>query len=363
MIFKPIFYYDKESIYSTPYEAWASNNECRLHYYDDVFDKADWKKEPTETLETLYIERARKIRDEYEYVILCYSGGNDSSNILETFYYNNIHIDEIVMVGSFSQDVSDESLNENHNADFYKNAFPLLKTLNLSNTKITTIDYTEIFRDINQFSLIKEYGIDWIKYIGTTKSPHNLFWSDFKKFVGCNNTKNTAWIMGIEKVNLDYQSKKTNDPFESHTYVDLSKPYVNFSDAYINNYGMSTRKNENFTRVNFYCDPDPVAIKIQIKQAHIFNRFISTVPTHSRRKMLRSRHVKNKLFYDLKNPLIFQSEKSSTSVLSLRDKFLLNVKDSDIYKYYISAIETDQKYIKTQITEKWTYHTQPYYIT
>jgi hypothetical protein len=361
MILKPIFYYDKESIYSTPYEAWASNNECYLHYYDDIFDKADWKKEPTETLETLYVERARKIRDEYEYVILCYSGGNDSTKILETFYYNNIHIDEIVMVGSFSQDANSGS-DENHNTDFYQNAFPLLKTLDLPNTKITTIDYTEIFRDINQFSLIKNYGIDWIKYIGTTKSPHNLFWSDFKKFVGPNNTKNTAWIMGIEKVNLEYWYQTAANPSEAHSYINLSKPYVHFSDAYINNYGMSTRKDENFTRVNFYCDPDPVAIKIQIKQAHIFHRVISMSPLHLRRKIIRSRHMKNKLFYDLKNPLTFQSEKSRTSVLSLRDKFLFNAKNSDIYEYYISAIGVDQEYIKTQTTQKWTYNTRPYFI-
>ena len=108
-----LFYYDDQgSIYLTPYDAWQSKRPCGFYYHDAVFDKANWKVEPTKTLDQLYAERARQIRDEYENVIVCYSGGNDSSNILETFYYNNIHIDEIVMVGSFSQDTADESLDE-----------------------------------------------------------------------------------------------------------------------------------------------------------------------------------------------------------------------------------------------------------
>lgn len=355
-----MFYYDKESIYSTPYEAWASNNNCQLHFYDDVFDKANWKIEPAQTLESLYIERAQKIRDEYEYVILCYSGGNDSTNILETFYYNNIHIDEIVMVGSFSQDVSDELLDENHNSDLYLNAFPLLKTFNLPNTKITTIDYTKIFRDINQFSLIKNYGLDWVKHIGTHKSPHNLFWHDFRKFVGKNNRKKTAWIMGIEKVNIEYWFQITNNHSDLYSYIDISNPYVYFNDANINNYGMNA-EDENFTRVNFYCDPDPVAIKIQIKQAHMFHRLISLIPRHQRKANIKSRHTKNKLFYQLKNPLPFQSEKSKTSFLSARDRFLFNAKNSDIYDCYISALgNINREYISEK---KWTYHTKPYFIT
>jgi hypothetical protein len=362
MILKPVFYYDKESIYSTPYEAWASTNNCNLYYYDDIFDKVNWKIEPTQTLESLYIERARKIRDEYEYVILCYSGGNDSTNILETFYYNNIHIDEIVMVGAFSQDSEDELLDKNHNTDLYRNAFPFLKTLNLPNTKVTVIDYTEIFRDINQFTLIKKYGLDWIKYIGTHKSPHNLFWNDFRKFVGSDNKKNTAWIMGIEKVNIDYWYETTNKPSDPYSYINVSRPYVYFSDTNINNYGMS-HKDENFTRVNFYCDPDPVAIKIQIKQAHILHKLVSISSFQLRKKIIGSRHAKNKLFYSLKNPLVFQSEKSKTSFLSARDKFLFDAKNSDIYEYYISALSADQSYVKTQSVQKWDYNTRPYFIT
>jgi hypothetical protein len=350
MISRSVFYYDMVSTYTTPYEAWASNADCKFYYHDDVYEKANWKLEPSQSLSDLYVERAKKIRDEYEYVILCYSGGNDSSNILETFYYNNIHIDEIVMVGSFSQDTADESFDENHNTDLYQNAFPLLKTLNLPNTKITVIDYTTLFRNINQFSLIQKYDLEWIKHIGTHKSPHNLFWNDFRKFVGPNNKKKTAWITGAEKVNVDYEK---------------SKPYVYFNDATINSYGMNY-VDENFTRLCFYCDPDPAAINIQIKQAHIFHRMISLARPAIKNHVLSGQKldftsVKNRLFYQPKNPLSFQSKKSKSSFISARDQFLLSNQNSDIFEYYISSLKTDPDYVKNEGGRG--NYTQPYFIT
>lgn len=349
MLTRSVFYYDqKKSIYLTPYEAWSSKTSCAFYYYDNVFEKVNWKIEPSQTLDELYAERAQKIRDEYEYVIVCYSGGNDSSNILETFYYNNIHIDEIVIVGSFDQDKADVSLDENHNSDLYLNAFPLLKTLNLPNTKITVIDYSKLFRDINQFSLIQKYGKEWIKHIGTHKSPHNLFWNEFRKHVGPNSTKNTAWIMGSEKVNISYK---------------LDIPYVQFNDSTINSYGMNY-DDENFHRVNFYSDPDPIAINIQIKQAHVYHKLWLLGTAEQRNTMgFVSIHtkVKNKLFYQPKNPLPFQSSKSKSTFLSARDKFLVDNTNSDIFKYYISSMNVDTDYVRDEGGRG--NYTQPYFIT
>ena len=70
-----------------------SGKQVFLNYHDALYSSLDWKTEPTESLEQLYKEQAQRIRDTYDKVILCYSGGYDSTNILETFYYNNIGID------------------------------------------------------------------------------------------------------------------------------------------------------------------------------------------------------------------------------------------------------------------------------
>jgi hypothetical protein len=46
-------------------------------------------------LDDLYKQRALQLRDKYDYLILNYSGGADSHNILMTFLNNNIKLDEI----------------------------------------------------------------------------------------------------------------------------------------------------------------------------------------------------------------------------------------------------------------------------
>lgn len=47
------------------------------------------------SLDELYRLRAQQLRDKYDYLILHYSGGSDSHNILMTFLNNNIRLDEV----------------------------------------------------------------------------------------------------------------------------------------------------------------------------------------------------------------------------------------------------------------------------
>jgi hypothetical protein len=61
-----------------------------------VFPKLNWEQRPTGTLQNLYKERAQQIRDRYDHVIVMFSGGMDSWNVVHSFLSNNIHIDEIV---------------------------------------------------------------------------------------------------------------------------------------------------------------------------------------------------------------------------------------------------------------------------
>lgn len=65
------------------------------HYFDEVFASLDWSKDPPYTLPQVYAERARQIREQYDYVLLMYSGGADSENMLNAFLTNGIKIDEI----------------------------------------------------------------------------------------------------------------------------------------------------------------------------------------------------------------------------------------------------------------------------
>jgi hypothetical protein len=65
------------------------------HFNDEAFSSYDWTIEPTETLEELYRQRAENLRNKYDYIVLSFSGGADSTTVLDTFINNNIHLDEI----------------------------------------------------------------------------------------------------------------------------------------------------------------------------------------------------------------------------------------------------------------------------
>jgi hypothetical protein len=59
------------------------------------FDQVGWSHQPSDSLDELYRQRAQELRDQYDHLVLMYSGGIDSHNILETFLHNNIHLDEV----------------------------------------------------------------------------------------------------------------------------------------------------------------------------------------------------------------------------------------------------------------------------
>jgi hypothetical protein len=75
----------------------ASKNNLKVKfvYHDQIWEKFDKTLLGKVPLSMLYKERAQQLRDSYQYLILNYSGGADSHNILMTFLNNNIKLDEI----------------------------------------------------------------------------------------------------------------------------------------------------------------------------------------------------------------------------------------------------------------------------
>lgn len=344
MITESIFYYDEDNkVYTNQIDAVLSNKKCNLYFYDKEMSNVNWMIEPSESLDTLYKARAQYIRDKYKYVILCYSGGHDSTNILETFYYNNIHIDEILVVGALGQD-SYRGSDENHNGELYENVFPTLSRMNLPNTKITIADYTRWFNDPKNFTIIRKHGSEWTKHIGGFRSVHTLFWHDLKKFIGHSNSKDTAYIMGTDKLYLNYEVGKPSYVY----FIDLS--FFDYGSNYID---------ENFQRVNFYTDAHITATDIIRKQAHIVNtykRINGYGATDSNEYDLL-----HKLLYNLKHPLAFMSHKSISTSVSVRDMFMLNNKNSEMYSIFSSGLSTINRYgLSTK--QQYKFRSKPYFI-
>ena len=129
--------------------------------FSESFYSYSWNKEPTESWEELLLQRALLLREKYKYLKLWFSGGADSTTVLNIFLRNNIPIDEI-MVYRFA--INDNFLNKsNHEIDDYTT--PFLKNLCniLTNTKITYMDFGKDYYD-------KYLGEKWLH----TKSSLDL---------------------------------------------------------------------------------------------------------------------------------------------------------------------------------------------
>jgi hypothetical protein len=85
-------------------------------YYNDVFEKACANfKNYDMSLEEMYKQRALQLREQYDYLILNYSGGSDSHNILEVFLRNNIKLDHLYIQWPMS--LTDKGLYTPNNKD------------------------------------------------------------------------------------------------------------------------------------------------------------------------------------------------------------------------------------------------------
>jgi hypothetical protein len=58
-------------------------------------DYIDWTIEPGGTLGQMYAARARTLRDKYDYLLLMYSGGSDSHQMMMSFLKAGVRIDEV----------------------------------------------------------------------------------------------------------------------------------------------------------------------------------------------------------------------------------------------------------------------------
>lgn len=314
-----------------------NNKKLYFYYHDDVYKSLDWTVEPKQSLDYYYKEHAQYIRDNYDYVILAYSGGYDSTNILETFYYNNIKLDKIITVGALTQD-SQQGVDENHNGELYHNVFPYVKELGLENIT-QVIDYTDIFNKVSNFS-ISLHSENWVDEIGAWFSPHNWFWRDVERYVVPNEWKGkkVALIFGKDKPSLFYSSEGSSQVTLSGNRSKLNGFY--FRDTPCMSYA-DTGQIEDITRINFYWNPSKP--DILLKQLHALKRVyeISTLNEYNHEvgvQTLSGLDI-NKIVYNLKKPLIYKSPKSKDNLLSLRDNYLKQKTNSDVFSLYRSGME------------------------
>lgn len=242
---------------------WDFNNE--------LFRKHDWTVEPEETLDQLYNARARQLREQYDYIILSYSGGADSHNILMSFIRQGLHIDEIVVntmekANSKFTVINPTVLNPEHAAAEHRlNTIPRLKEVEhlIPRTKINILDLSDnLFQSLEtagnaSWVLDKREGLN---PLGATRFNYIHFSEVRKRF---DREKTIALILGIEK---------------PRTMIANGAFYTRFSDrsANIVTVAEHIKEYDNSTVEFFYWSPD--CLPLLTKQAHVIKRWLEADP-------------------------------------------------------------------------------------
>lgn len=243
---------------------WIFNNH--------IFEKNDWKTEPAESLDSLYDQRARELREKYDYLILSYSGGADSHNILMSFIRQNLLIDEIIVntmdKGNSKYTIINKNIRDPKHAasEHYLQTVPRLKEVEnlIPRTKISIFDLTDNLFD----SFTKVGDASWIldkreglNPLGATRFNYIHFSEVRKKF---DKDKKIALVLGIEKPRTFIHSN--------------GKFYIRFTDRATNLVTVAEHIQDytNSSVEYFYWSPD--SCRLLTKQAHIIKKWLEAFP-------------------------------------------------------------------------------------
>lgn len=148
--------------------ATESQQQVIYRFFDNVWISFDKTVLGKRNLNDLYKLRALQLREEYDYLILYFSGGADSYNILRTFIDNNIKLDEVCV--KWPMAVINKKLYQPNDTDLSASNYlsewdyaikPVLDQLQKTHPeiKITIVDWTENFTpDVYSEDLIKKIG-------------------------------------------------------------------------------------------------------------------------------------------------------------------------------------------------------------
>jgi hypothetical protein len=119
------------------------------NFNKDIYSSWNWLVEPDEDLWELYRQRAQQIRDKYDHVVVMFSGGADSSNVLDVFLRNGIKVDELA---SYHQLGGSNSTDNYMDSEIFKVAYPRITALlkDHPDIKYRMIDWSQLVLDLLQ---------------------------------------------------------------------------------------------------------------------------------------------------------------------------------------------------------------------
>jgi len=246
-------------------------------YNDHFFSRYDWTQEPKESLDELYKNRAKELREKYDYIVLYYSGGYDSANMLRAFLDNGIYPDEICVFYSRYDTISHQF---HELKDITWKKLEEIEKL-YPQIKIRKFDYADIICNWPKIIADLNLDIDPIYLFGPRLTVNRIaldvmyeYIDDWKQLLKENKTVCT--LQGVDSVQ------------PRHIYQG-NKWVHNFFDVYVFGHmtpiRQMTNKLDRDTLEFFYWAPTETCAKIMIKQGHLARKFFINKTDHTIEKL------------------------------------------------------------------------------
>jgi hypothetical protein len=247
------------------------NDKVCWHFNDAVFSEQNWTQEPSQDIKSMYKQRAQSIRDQFDYVVVMFSGGADSTTVLDSFIDNNIPVDEIYI--NYWTKYQPEKENSFMNAEITYSALPYLKKKlpTAWNTHVRLYDPSDFMLTCLQDAEFRErsyYEVNTVHNLQMISIHYNLHrrFDEYKQII--DQGKRLAFVWGEAKPKIQYD-------------VDKQKHYFYFEDHYAHApQPRDQAQNDSACNHEQFFD-DPAYPEIKIKQCHLI---LNTLKQISHRK-------------------------------------------------------------------------------
>lgn len=329
--------------------------DVKWNFNDQHFSKYNWTAEPPGNIRDYYHTRAKQLREKYDYLILNFSGGSDSTTVLYSFIQQNLFIDEVIVRNpkSATEKYGTDSKNlsaYNEFSEFELAAKPILKWLETVSpkTKITFHDYSlDIISDnINWDENFFHWTGDYINPGCIVRYTHNSIYDHLKMF---DKGKKIGIIFGTDKPRVICQNEDINFYFIDRA-VHSSLP------ATVSNH---------FSNIEvelFYWSPD--LPELIIKQCHLIKKWFEAPINQNLSYMMSywwqiassNRNAYEScikaIIYPDYNLKTWQVSKTTASAIHTEwDFWMKDYKNTNGYKTFMRGVEYLYKNVNTNFME------------
>ena len=205
--------------------------ELEWWYYNDIIDQANFAYTPGSVgITELYRQRAQQLRDSYDYLILNYSGGSDSHNILHTFLKNDIKLDLVYV--QWPESLMDKGLYKPNalnksNANFHSEWDLVLKkdldwlAKNKPEIKIEIGDWTKTIKEEFYTDDLFTANVSNLPSIARAQKQHTF---SLHETNWANQGKRVASIFGVDKTNIVLRGGKWYFYFIDTAFMTQANP-------------------------------------------------------------------------------------------------------------------------------------------